>query len=327
MIHPPDEPTRLGAGGDNAIAWAIGVTADEWTLLILRYALTDGLTRFHQWQELLPISTAVLTARLRRICEVGIFDMVPYADKPLRHEYRLTPRGMSLWPMMATICAWEGGWAHGQAEPVPVMVHHRCGRAFDPLMACSTCGETVEPREVTGEFGPSGSWPRSAPNTTLRRRSSGSSTLGPGFFPHTRVLVGNRWSAAMMGAAYLGAHRFSEFQRRLGAPATVIADRLRRFQAIGVLRTVDGENRPDRSEYRLTDKGRAFFPVVMTAIEWGQRWFIAPEGPAVIFRHRGSEHPFSVLLRCSECGGVLAGREISVVPRAAVQPRHGAIPS
>lgn len=327
MIHPPDEPTRLGAGGDNAIAWAIGITADEWTLLILRHALSDGVTRFQQWQELLPIASAVLTSRLRRICEVGILELVAYADKPLRHEYRLTPRGASLWPMMVAICGWEGTWAHGQAEPVPILVHRACGRRFDPVLACRTCGAIVEPRHVTGEFGPSGSWPRSAPNTTMRRRSSGSSALGPGFFPHTRVLVGNRWSAAMMGAAYLGAHRFSEFQRRLGAPATVIADRLRRFQDIGVLRAVGGEVRPDRSEYRLTDKGRAFFPVVMSAIEWGQRWFRAPEGPAVTFRHRDSEHPFSVMLRCSECLGVLAGRDIAVVPGAAVQPRHGAVPS
>lgn len=327
MIHPPDEPTRLGAGGDNAIAWAVGITADEWTLLLLRYALTDGVTRFQQWQDLLPISSAVLTSRLRRICEVGILEQAVYTDKPLRQEYRLTPRGMSLWPMMAAICGWEGAWAHGQAEPVPVLVHRTCGRGFEPLMACATCGEIVEPREITGRFGPSGSWPRSAPNTTMRRRSSGSSALGPGFFPHTRVLVGNRWSAAMMGAAYLGAHRFSEFQRRLGAPATVIADRLRRFQAIGVLRAEGGEERADRSEYRLTDKGRAFFPVVMAAIEWGQRWFLAPEGPAVVFQHRDSDHPFSVLLRCSGCRGVLAGREIAVLPGAGVQPRRGAVPS
>jgi DNA-binding HxlR family transcriptional regulator len=326
VIHPTDSPTTLGEGGDNAIAWSIGITADEWTLLILRYALSDGVTRFQQWQDLLPISSAVLSDRLKRICEVGILEQAAYTDKPLRQEYRLTPRGISLWPMMAAICGWESTWAHGQAEPVPVLVHRRCGRRFDPLMACASCGEMIEPREVTGRFGPSGSWPRSAPNTTMRRRSSGSSALGPGFFPQTRVLVGNRWSAAMMGAAYLGAHRFSEFQRRLGAPATVVADRLRRFQAIDVL-SPTGEERGDRSSYHLTDKGRAFFPVVMSAIEWGQRWFLAPEGPAVIFQHRDSDHPFSVLLRCSECSGALAGRDIAVLPGSAMQPRHGAIPS
>lgn len=312
MIHPPDRPTALGAGGDNAIAHAIRVVADEWTLLILRYAITSGVRHPRRWQELLPIPGPVLASRLRHITEVGILVPVPLDEAATRHEYHLSPRGASMWPMMASISSWEANWAHGQAEPVPALRHLVCGRVFDPLMACRTCGEVVAPRDVTGEFGPSGSWPRSAPNSTMRRRTSGSTNLGPGFFPQSRVLMGNRWSAGMLGAAYLGARRFSEFQRRLSAPAAVIADRLRRFQDLGVLTADGGDPRTDRAVYHLTDKGRAFFPVVMTAIEWGQRWFRAPEGPAVLFRHRGADHDFSVWLRCSACSGVLAGREIRV---------------
>ncbi|WP_156758253.1 winged helix-turn-helix transcriptional regulator [Actinokineospora pegani] len=313
MIHPPDRPSRLGAGGDNAIAFAIGVAADEWTLVILRHALQDGVRRFQHWQEILPISTAVLTSRLRRLAELGILTPVEYDRNPVRHEYHLTPRGAAMWPMMVAIWAWEVRWAEGHPENLPAMRHLTCGNLFSPLMACRTCGEAVSPREVTGSFGPSGSWPRSAPNTTMRRRSSGSSNLGPGFYPESRALIGNRWSAAMLGAAYLGAHRFSEFQRRLGAPATVIADRLRTFNRLGVLEAFGDADRADRHQYRLTDKGRAFFPVVMAAIEWGQRWFIAPEGPAVVFHHRGGDHAFSVLLLCSACSRPLKGKEIAVV--------------
>ncbi|PWW58485.1 winged helix-turn-helix transcriptional regulator [Actinokineospora spheciospongiae] len=312
-MHPPDRPSRLGAGGDNAIAFAIGVAADEWTLLILRHAMQDGVRRPERWRELLPIPEAVLTSRLRRMSELGILDPVEYDRDPPRCEYHLTPRGAALWPVLVTIWAWEVRWAGGHPEHLPRMRHLTCGNLFDPLMACRECGDVVTPREVTGAFGPSGSWPRSAPNTTMRRRSSGSANLGPGFFPESRALIGNRWSAAMLGAAYLGAHRFSEFQRRLGAPATVIADRLRAFRALGVLEAFGDADRADRHDYRLTDKGRAFFPVVMSAIEWGQRWFLAPEGPAVVFRHRDSDHPFSVLLLCSACSQPLSGKQMSVV--------------
>ncbi len=313
MIHPPDRPSLLGEGGDNAIAFAVGVAADEWTLLILRHALQTGTRRFEDWQDLLPISAAVLASRLRLMSEQGILLPVEPDEEPRRREYRITPRGAALWPLMVTIWAWESRWAAGHAEEMPAMVHRACGHPFVPLLACRACGEVVPPREVTGDFGPSGSWPRSAPNTTMRRRSSGSANLGPGFFPQSRALIGNRWSAAMLGAAYLGAHRFSHFQRRLGAPATVISDRLRTFGELGVLDATGAADRADRATYRLTDKGRAFFPVVMSAIEWGQRWFLAPEGPAVVFRHRESDHGFSVLLLCSACSGPLSGREIEVV--------------
>ncbi|OLR94914.1 winged helix-turn-helix transcriptional regulator [Actinokineospora bangkokensis] len=309
MIHPPDRPTELGPGGDNAIAHAMGVAADEWTLLILRYALQDGVRRTAQWQQVLPISSAVLASRLRRMTELGLFSPVEDEEGA---AYHLTPRGAALWPVLVCIWAWEARWAEGHPLCLPRMRHLVCGHQFEPCMACRTCGGLVEPREVTGSFGPSGSWPRSAPNTTMRRRSSGSANLGPGFFPESRALIGNRWSAAMLGAAYLGAHRFSEFQRRLGAPATVIADRLRTFRSLGVLEVLGDADRTDRHHYRLTDKGRAFFPVVMSAIEWGQRWFLAPEGPAVVFRHRGSDHPFSVLLLCSACSRPLTGKEMTV---------------
>ncbi|SDC46136.1 winged helix-turn-helix transcriptional regulator [Actinokineospora iranica] len=313
MMHPPDRPSVLGAGGDNAIAFAIGVAADEWTLLILRHALQNGTRRVHDWQAVLPVSTAVLTSRLRRMTEVGIFVPVGPGHDPNAVEYHLSRRGTALWPIIVSIWAWEATWADGQAERLPAMRHRGCGELFAPLLGCGTCGRPVPPREVTGEFGPSGSWPRTAPNTTMRRRSSGSASLGPGFFPQSRALIGNRWSAAMLGAAYLGARRFSEFQRRLSAPATVIADRLRTFRDLGVLEVSGDPDRSDRSTYRLTDKGRAFFPVVMSAIEWGQRWFLAPEGPALVFHHRGADHAFSVLLLCSACSAPLAGREIEAV--------------
>ncbi|GLZ38699.1 HxlR family transcriptional regulator [Actinokineospora sp. NBRC 105648] len=266
--------------------------------------------RFQDWQELLPISSAVLTSRLRHLCEAGVLVPQEYDDRPRRFEYHLSPRGAALWPVLATIGAWELAWATDHGERVTPLRHRDCGRHFEPVPACRTCAEPVTQREITAAFGPSGSWPRSAPNTTMRRRSSGSTSLGAGFFPQSRALIGNRWSAAMLGAAYLGAHRFSEFQRRLGAPATVVADRLRTFRDLGVLTASGSADRSNRSTYRLTDKGRAFLPVVMSAIDWGQRWFLAPEGPAVVLGHRGTGHEYALLLLCSECRAPLSGRSI-----------------
>jgi DNA-binding HxlR family transcriptional regulator len=300
MIHPPDRPTALHAGGDNSLAYLIGVAADEWTLLILRYAL-HGFDQFDQWLGTLPITPPLLAARLRRMSELGIL-------APTDGRHPLTRRGAALWPLIVTIAAWEGEWGADHSTSVPALRHLRCGGEFVPLMSCGTCGLVVVIREVAGEFGPSGSWPRSVPNTATRRTAGGSANLGPGFFPHSRALIGNRWSAAVLGAAYFGATRFSQFQRTVGAPATVVASRLNTFRELGVLSAVGDTDRADRATFALTDKGRAFFPVVMAGVDWSRRWYVAPEGSAIELRH--SDHRFWARLLCSACEEPLAGREI-----------------
>lgn len=302
MIHPPDQPTALHAGGDNSIAFLIGVTADEWTLLILRHAL-QGVDTFDRWLELLPISPPVLSGRLRRMAELGIVAVSG-------ERFPLTKRGAALWPMIVALAGWEKVWGDDHVEPLPRLRHLRCGADCTPLMACGACGEVAAARDVVGEFGPSGSWPRSAPSAATRRPAGGSANLGPSFFPQSRALIGNRWAAAMLSAAYLGATRFSQFHRQVGAPATVIADRLRVFREVGVLQAEGDQDRADRATFKLTDKGRAFFPVVMSGVEWSQRWYVAPEGPALEFRHR--DHGFWMLLLCAECEKPLAGRDIEV---------------
>ncbi|CRK55802.1 Transcriptional regulator, HxlR family [Alloactinosynnema sp. L-07] len=308
MIHPPDTPTALHPGGDNSIAYLIGVLADEWTMLILSHAVR-GVDRFDQWLELLPITPSLLAGRLRRMTELGL--VVPVDDRHL-----LTRRGVALWPLIVSVVAWEGDWGDDHAEPLPLLWHRPCGTQVKPRMACGTCGESVARQDVVGEFGPSGSWPRSAPSAATRRQPGGSASLGPAFYPHSRALIGNRWSAAMLGSIFLGATRFSQFHRQVGAPATVIADRLRVFREIGVLTATGEQDPPDRATFKLTEKGREFFPVVLSGLQWCREWFVAPEGPAIDFAHRGTDHRFTLRLVCPGCAEPLAGRDIEVT----VQP-------
>jgi hypothetical protein len=70
--------------------------------------------------------------------------------------------------------------------------------------------------------------------------------------------------------------------------------------------------RPDWQSYRLTEKGRAFFPVIMTAIDWGQRWFRAAEGPALVYTHRSCGKDYQLRLSCDGCGTALRGADVAV---------------
>jgi DNA-binding HxlR family transcriptional regulator len=308
-----DRPTALAPGGENAVGVTLGLIGDEWTLLILRHAAT-GVRRYNDLLELLPISNSVLTSRLGRLAETGLLEKVAYQHRPPRYEYVLTKRGRDTWPILLAIWAWEQTWVTEHAERLPRMVHGRCGAEFVPVLVCGACQRPVEPREVEGRFGPSGSWERSVPAATTRRRSGQATGGQPGLFPQTMALVGNRWASAVLGAAFLGAHRFKEFEQRLGAPPTMIADRLRTFCELGVLRAVPSTERQDWLEYRLTAKGRAFFPVVMCAIDWGHRWFRAAEGRALIYRHLGCRRLFEPRLTCDHCHDLLRGDDVLLQP-------------
>jgi DNA-binding HxlR family transcriptional regulator len=268
------EPTALPAGGPNALGRTLGLLGDEWTLLILQRALL-GTTRYTQFMSQLPISNSVLTSRLNTLVGAGLLEHHIYQQNPIRAEYRLTERGRSVWSILLAIWDWERTWVAGQGDSLPTMTHVPCGLEFRPVLACSSCEKPVEPRDVHTEWGASGSWERSSPAAITRRRNDRRAEAI--FFPETMAVFGNRWSSAMIGAAFWGIRRFSGFQSALGAPPNLVAERLLLFTEQGVLTTVQNEKRPDWVQYRLTEKGRAFFPVIMLMLAWAQRWYRAEE--------------------------------------------------
>lgn len=287
--------------GPNAIARTLGLLGDEWSLLVVRYAF-EGVRRYGGWKQHLPISDAVLAARLATLVQAGVLDRRPSG------EYVLSEHGVSLWPVLVSIWSWERQYVAGQADRLPTMVHRPCGSEFRPVMCCAVCGDAVGMADVSVVLAPGQDFARSAPVGGNRRRSGSRAHRGAGLFPQTMTLLGSRWSSAVLGAACLGATRFTEFQRMTGAPAAVMAERLRTFVAVGVLEHVQGEE--GHRTYSLTDKGRAFFPVVSTALAWGERRFGEPGLPSVDARHAG--HSFLPQLACSSCQGALTAEAVQI---------------
>jgi DNA-binding HxlR family transcriptional regulator len=297
------------APAENSNAIALGLIGDEWNLAIARLAIQDGVRRYKDFRDRLGIANSVLTVRLRRLTEAGVFTMAQYSDAPRRYEYVLTERGRDLWKVLLTIWSWEAVWVTEHIEPLPPMRHVECGQEFSPAMHCRTCGKPAGIHDVRVTFGPSGGFERSVPRATTRRRSAGGSP-GPGLVPQTIELIGNRWSASAIAAAFLGARRFTDMLEMMGAPPTIVSDRLRKFCQMGVLETVPAKAGSGRAEYRLTDKGRAFFPHVMVMLEWGDRWFRAPEGPASLYTHTTCDGEFHPVLYCSVCVRELHGSQV-----------------
>jgi DNA-binding HxlR family transcriptional regulator len=292
--------------GPNALARMLELLGDEWTLLVVQQALM-GATRFVEFQARLPISNSVLTRRLQTLSAEGVLDRREYQRNPSRSEYVVTARGRSLWPVLVSIWEWERRWVPDHAEALPGMCHFRCGADFAPVVTCGACGEQASEKDVVARWGPSGSWPRSAPVAATRRRSEGDHAAG--MFPQTMSVMGNRWGFALLVAAFVGMSRFTDFQTQLGAPPGSVADRLSILTTNGVFDAVD-------NRYRLTEKGRALFPVLVCALQWAQRWFTPPEGPAVVLTHTACGRGFDAVLVCDQCAEPLTGAEIAVTSSA-----------
>ncbi len=133
------------------IARFLSVLGDRWTLLVLRQAFR-GDRRFETFREELDISPTILTRRLKVLCEHGILERVAYQERPTRHEYRLTEKGLDLYPVMMAVVAWGEKHAPHERGSDFVLEHARCSREFTPVpeFRCSECGEGVSPLEVHG---------------------------------------------------------------------------------------------------------------------------------------------------------------------------------
>lgn len=137
-----------------SVARALSVVGERWTLLILRDAFF-GTRRFDQFQQNLGITRHRLSERLGKLVDSGVLVKVPYNQTPLRYEYRLTRKGLALYPVMMSLARWGDDWMDQEEEGAPLeYVHQSCGHKMRPVLTCSECGETLLPEKVTPQLGP-----------------------------------------------------------------------------------------------------------------------------------------------------------------------------
>ncbi|KUO22680.1 winged helix-turn-helix transcriptional regulator [Streptomyces dysideae] len=136
-----------------AIAQALDVVGDWWTLLIVRDA-ARGVHRFDELQRELGMSRKVLTERLRLLVDAEVLVRVPYQDRPVRHEYRLTPRGRALLPVLVALQDWGDAWVLGDGSTTATAteasleaqrVHELVGTRIPELRLSDHDGEPRDP--------------------------------------------------------------------------------------------------------------------------------------------------------------------------------------
>jgi DNA-binding HxlR family transcriptional regulator len=138
-----------------SVARTLELVGERWTLLIVRDAFL-GVRRFGDFADRLGIARNVLQDRLERLVEAGVLTKVPYQERPLRHEYRLTAMGLDLWPTIVALVQFGDKHLTGPDGPPLLLRHRDCGGALDERRMCEKCGAELEARDVQSLVGPGG---------------------------------------------------------------------------------------------------------------------------------------------------------------------------
>jgi DNA-binding HxlR family transcriptional regulator len=88
----------------------------------------------------------------------------------------------------------------------------------------------------------------------------------------TLDLIGDRWTLLIIRDLFHQKHRFSQFlESGEGIKTNILAERLKRLEAAGLVERTRYQEHPPRYEYHLTKAGRSLSPVLDAAYSWGRQ--------------------------------------------------------
>ena len=131
-----------------SVAGTLSVVGEKWSLLVLREAFF-GVRRFADFQRVLGAPRAVLTDRLATLVEQGILRREPYQaeGERQRHEYRLTQKGIDLYPTLVALMQWGDRYLADGDQPVE-LEHKDCGATVHLALVCDAGHQLSGAREV-----------------------------------------------------------------------------------------------------------------------------------------------------------------------------------
>ena len=123
-------------------------------------------------------------------------------------------------------------------------------------------------------------------------------------------VIGEWWTLLILRDAFLGITRFDDFATRLGISRNILTARLDTLVEHDVLARVPYDEARGRYDYRLTDKGRALFPVMTALREWGDEWILGTGNEPIVVEHTACGHVAKSVLSCDHCHEELTTRSV-----------------
>jgi len=255
----------------NPIYQALQIIGDRWTIYILRDAFL-GRHRFNEFIKYSVKSKVTLINRLNWLIENDILYKSQYIDKPPRHEYKLTPKGLELYPWALTIWQWESTWAKHNDPNIPTnLVHnHETLHPLNPLIVCRACSEVLHYEDIkVQKLEDTRNNDYVNINTAIHRRTKVVKVDAQDkSLSHIVDIIGDRWSSLILAACFLGIKRFDDFERELNIATNILTDRLKKLTKLEVVIRKKYQDTPDRFEYLLSDKGKALYSQTLALRQW-----------------------------------------------------------
>ena len=130
----------------------------------------------------------------------------------------------------------------------------------------------------------------------------------------TLEVIGERWTLLILRDAFRGVRRFDDIQRDLGIARNILTDRLQKLVDHGVLERRQYQDRPQRYEYRLTQKGIDLSPALVALMRWGDRWLAGDLGPPLVLTHAPCGDALDQSFICWTCDETVAPTAIRSRP-------------
>lgn len=278
---------------------------EHWSVRILMAAFL-GVRRFEGFQARLGIPRHTLSERLKALVALDILRMEPYQHRPLRHDYRLTARGLAMYDAVLMIWDWEHRFGDGSLGLPRRLIHRSCGHAFLPKLVCGACGEEVTMVDLTVRLRPNPRLLAEAADSGRRVRVSvGDSAGGAGL-----ALRLDRRALMIVTAVTLGCRHFDQLAQVLDLGTSVLAHRLGAMVDAGLLKVTSDRDDARRRVYLLTPASRGLFGYLTTFGTWASESLLN-EASAIAPVHRACGAPFVARAACSHCHGRLFARDVT----------------
>lgn len=124
-------------------------------------------------------------------------------------------------------------------------------------------------------------------------------------------VLGDRWTILILREAFFGVRRYGELARNLGIARNVLAARLKRLVANGLLEKRRYRTDPDWYEYVLTDSGRDLYGAILATLRWADAHLPRGDDPRLRLRHRNCGKLTLAKVVCERCGEELDPREVA----------------
>lgn len=136
----------------------------------------------------------------------------------------------------------------------------------------------------------------------------------------SQEVVGDRWTVLVLRELFMGNGRFDTLQTQTEATPQMLASRLKKLEAAGLVERRPYSTRPLRHEYALTEMGAEFYPVILALRGWGEKWCKTPqEGVAVQYTHLPCGKDPGLGMVCQHCGVELRRSELAARPSASYE--------